>query len=111
MGNTNCSSCNAENLSLHYKCADCKKFILCENCNKNKNDHPRSHRLETYVGSKLLDDGKNNNQIHSYTKCDGCGMDQLIGVRYKCNECYDFDFAQSVIKKRKKLEVIIWQLF
>ena len=33
--------------------------------------------------------------IHDGIKCDGCGQCPLIGARYKCTVCADFDLCQS----------------
>jgi hypothetical protein len=32
-------------------------------------------------------------QVHMAVSCDGCGMNPIIGLRFKCNDCHDFDFC------------------
>lgn len=32
--------------------------------------------------------------IHNRVNCDGCGQKGIIGIRYKCAVCPDFDFCQ-----------------
>lgn len=34
-------------------------------------------------------------EIHSHVECDGCGINPILGVRYKCSVCKDFDYCQA----------------
>ncbi len=74
-----CSTCNSKITLLHFKLADSKTNTICENCYKNKSE-----------------------TVHSNIECDGCGMYPLIGVRYKCNECDDFDFCSDCHQQKKE---------
>jgi len=38
---------------------------------------------------------KHNSSVHTHVKCDGCGVFPIVGVRYKCLECPDFDFCEK----------------
>lgn len=31
--------------------------------------------------------------VHKHVNCDGCGQRGIIGIRYKCAVCSDFDFC------------------
>lgn len=33
--------------------------------------------------------------VHRGVKCDGCGMLPIIGPRYKCKDCQDFDLCHQ----------------
>lgn len=33
--------------------------------------------------------------VHSRVNCDGCGQRGIIGIRYKCSVCPDFDFCSN----------------
>ena len=120
MGN-NCSNCKGGDLKkINYKCPNCRNFILCENCfNKNEYDHPKDHDLNQYDGSTLLIENvkskkaksneyiskppvsySSSNQVHYNIQCNGCQMDPLEGVRYKCNVCYDFDLCSKCYEKK-----------
>ena len=109
MGNSNtiCSNCNKEELISYYKCVNCKIYILCEiGFDEKNNIHKKQHLLtlcsSTIKMNKKLKFVKNSlheNEIHLNTKCDGCGMMPLIGLKYKCNECYDFDLCSRCYDK------------
>jgi len=47
---------------------------------------------------KLIKDGsveKNPEDVHIFHKCDGCAVDPIVGVRYHCTVCDDFDYCQK----------------
>lgn len=31
--------------------------------------------------------------IHIGIRCDGCNVCPIVGIRYTCSECYDFDYC------------------
>jgi len=39
-------------------------------------------------------EAQNAKPIHSYVTCDGCGVKPIVGVRYKCSVCDDFDYCE-----------------
>ena len=38
---------------------------------------------------------KNEKVVHRHYICDGCEMNPIVGVRYKCAICPDFDFCEK----------------
>jgi len=36
-----------------------------------------------------------SNVIHSRVRCDGCGVNPIVGNRYKCTICEDFDYCDA----------------
>jgi len=40
-----------------------------------------------------------NTSVHEHVRCDGCQVFPIVGVRYKCNECPDFDFCEVCEEK------------
>jgi len=44
---------------------------------------------------------KNSSIIHPSVTCDGCGMYPLVGHRFKCAVCHDFDFCATCEEKSK----------
>jgi len=46
------------------------------------------------LGSALAEPGLVEDQ-HVGVTCDGCGMSPIVGLRYKCSVCPDFDFCRE----------------
>lgn len=40
-----------------------------------------------------------NTSIHQHHQCDGCGVFPIVGLRFKCTECRDFDFCEKCEKE------------
>jgi len=34
-------------------------------------------------------------EVHYGVRCDGCGVKPIVGDRYKCSACYDFDYCEK----------------
>lgn len=54
-------------------------------------------RIHTEVSSRLVPTTKKNQAevVHEGVRCDGCQMKPIIGARYKCAICHDFDFCSK----------------
>ena len=37
----------------------------------------------------------NSQVVHSLFTCDGCGVFPIVGVRYNCSRCFNFDFCEK----------------
>ena len=68
-----------------------KDFNLFNN-NPNENKEKKDKK-------EIKEDKK---EIHFCVKCDGCGMYPLIGKRYKCQTCPNFDFCEKCFEKNKE---------
>jgi hypothetical protein len=79
-----CDSCKVYPVQgRRYKCTQCNNFDYCEKCYyMNKFRHTHVFTIKT------------NKRVHSQN-CDGCGMIGIVGMRYHCETCYDFDFCYS----------------
>jgi len=55
--------------------------------------------------STLYCDEKSRNRRaeHKEHRCDGCGAYPIVGPRYECMQCDNFDLCEKCIKKRKEL--------
>jgi hypothetical protein len=40
-----------------------------------------------------------NHSHHSHVECDHCGICPIIGTRYKCAECNDYDLCEACEQK------------
>jgi len=83
-----------------FKCTVCYDFDYCENC-KNTKEHSHEFKVvQPWVHPQIPNepepaprsDGK---FVHRYCKCDGCGEKPLVGIRYKCTVCPNFDFCEK----------------
>ena len=43
----------------------------------------------------------NSVEIHNGCICNGCGEFPIVGIRYKCVDCKDFDYCQSCYEEKK----------
>ena len=84
-------------------------------CLLNKTQEITNKLAETFKGFPTLNISLNNEEdkkedskekkeqlIHRNIICDGCEMRPLIGKRYKCKECKDFDYCEDCYKKNKE---------
>ena len=51
------------------------------------------NKIIDVVSNKLKDSGKK--AVHTFVTCDGCGKHPIVGVRYKCAVCEDFDYCEE----------------
>ena len=64
--------------------------------------------IDKYPGNKLIISKDKEiciyemKEIHYHIKCVGCQMNPLIGIRYKCEECQNFDYCESCYDKNKE---------
>ena len=50
----------------------------------------------------IFENGKEKNSnkvVHPGVRCDGCGVFPIVGCRYKCSVCEDFDYCENCEKK------------
>jgi hypothetical protein len=45
--------------------------------------------------NKLSESKINNELVHKNFSCDGCGTSPIVGIRYHCTVCRDFDFCED----------------
>ncbi|KAI8840333.1 hypothetical protein BJ741DRAFT_49949 [Chytriomyces cf. hyalinus JEL632] len=81
-----CNGCQKANFSgPRYKCAHCADFDFCSDCVKDAaRQHDSAHSFFKLTHA---------NQIHSLIFCDGCKIRGIVGPRYKCQQCADYDLC------------------
>lgn len=54
-------------------------------------------RTKNNVHHNVNDSNNDNGRkaIHPFVTCDGCGAHPIVGVRYKCSVCDDFDYCEE----------------
>ncbi|KAI8867489.1 hypothetical protein GQ42DRAFT_126666, partial [Ramicandelaber brevisporus] len=103
-----CDSCSVQISGARHKCASCEDYDLCSVCVKRRDDvHTKFHRFVTIPTASEADTAKAERsvigQVHSNVLCDVCDH-EIVGVRYKCFECPDFDMCAECEGKLKHPE-------
>jgi len=81
-----------------FVCSECSHFSLCQNCYFNSyssqlkvRGHNEKHKVELIVEPRQ--------QVKKSVKCNGCGVKPIVKVRYKCENCFDFDLCEDCYTK------------
>lgn len=94
--NVFCDSCKiCPLINKRFHCVVCPDFDLCESCvDFTNNSHNQSHDMI------LMKQPRNTlieHVIHNDVTCDGCKTTPIIGVRFKCTVCDDFDLCSKCV--------------
>ena len=82
-----------------------------EECKEDLINESKIQATQIVMESKLKMEENNNDNIetpcsvekHSGTVCNGCGLFNIQGVRYKCIQCGDFDFCEQCFEDKKNI--------
>lgn len=114
-----CIGCVSASLSGEfYKCLQCLNYELCPACFEKRYES-RGH-ISGHAFARFLTPGelfgetinrvdvtlekvkvKFNDENHEHVTCDGCGTGPLIGPRFKCDHCYDYDLCINCVNVGK----------
>ena len=84
-----------------YRCKKCPDFDFCEKCyQKEKENHrheftkiekPKNTRRMGHKNTKYCQRGI----VHKNIRCEGCGLDPMVGYRYMCTICDDYNLCEN----------------
>ena len=87
-----CDGCNAcPIVGPRFKCTICPDFDLCEAC-EQRAAHP--HPMIKFTAPEQAAES-----IHEHVECDVCHMCPIIGTRFKCAVCRNFDMCAACERK------------
>jgi len=89
-----CDGCGMSPIvGTRYKCSVCPDYDLCQAC-EAKDVHPKEHPLVQY---RLSAETK---PVHHGVVCDGCNKGPIVGTRFKCQVCADYDLCEECEAKQ-----------
>jgi hypothetical protein len=108
-----CDSCGTMPiLGVRHKCTVCEDYDLCGNCFAKK-DHDPSHiflcirrpgHLNPAHVPCLYPEGWRSTSVfrgntHVGIRCSHCGLFPVVGVRYRCENCPDYNLCEKCGKE------------
>lgn len=101
-----CDKCQKENIQgLRMKCITCKNYDLCEDCYKTKSSFHPYHSFQIISEPEKIQEKiqQPKKTIHKNVQCDGCYINPVVGTRYMCLNCNNYDLCERCFEKRKDL--------
>lgn len=115
-----CNGChNLRILSDRYKCLQCENYNLCGSCfekRRETRDHRSGHTFAHFkIPMELFGEPitKANEEVtltkfrerfarveHTDVTCKGCQIKPIIGIRFKCDTCHDYDLCFDCMEKQ-----------
>jgi len=103
-----CDGCNQVPIvGARFKCTVCHDYDLCEKC-EAKGTHDPAHPLVKMLKPRTCPYGagrrfwRGNHQAaqegqatHFGVACDGCGQSPIVGNRFKCTTCPNYDLCDA----------------
>jgi next-to-BRCA1 protein 1 len=105
--------------SDRYKCLQCEDYDLCGDCFEKRREtkqHKSGHAFAHFkIPMELFGEPitKPNDEVtltkfkerfatieHTNVTCDGCEKMPIIGIRFKCDTCCDYDLCLECMEKQ-----------
>ena len=105
--------------SDHYRCLECADFDVCDMCFEKRVEvegHKNGHAFVHFrMPKELFGDPVNDNHRdvtlkkltsrfehvkHQNIMCNGCEAENIVGIRFKCDTCPNFDLCLKCMKKK-----------
>lgn len=111
-----CDSCNAYPIvGNRYKCSVCPDYDLCQTCHsQEKHKEHTLNKVEArspfaFRHCPWARGNQNNGQVVHRAICDSCSQ-RIVGIRYKCNTCPDYDLCEKCEKSKVHAEHTFTQI-
>ncbi|EPY54317.1 transcription like zf-ZZ type zinc finger protein [Schizosaccharomyces cryophilus OY26] len=105
-----CDACEQPIRNLRLKCGTCDDYDLCDSCFRS-NDHSKIHNFVRITKAYPYGispfqlppsfssdtDFARTSLVHRSSQCDSCQAHPIVGNRYKCLVCKDFDLCSECI--------------
>lgn len=115
-----CQSCGTTRiLKERYRCLECVSYDLCGTCFEQRcetHTHDANHAMIRFSGpnevfsEQVLDvdqmitlkffKEKFSQEIHANIECKICRMSPIVGLRFKCDICHDYDVCLQCMEQR-----------
>jgi len=93
-----CDGCNESPIvGIRYKCSVCPDYDNCSSC-EAKQVHPADHPMLKMHPQN--DSNKQPSNVHTDVRCDGCSVRPIVGTRYKCSVCPNYDLCEKCESKQ-----------
>ena len=108
-----CDGCQMSPIiGKRYKCEACPNFDFCEKCFLEKSkEHGHSFKnvkeedemkealkkISKYIIHQV------EKPVHYMISCNGCGMNHIVGKRFKCTECENFNYCEKCEKMYRNI--------
>ena len=108
-----CDGCQMSPIiGKRYKCEACPNFDFCEKCFLEKSkEHGHSFKnvkeedemkealkkISNYIIHQV------EKPVHYMISCNGCGMNHIVGKRFKCTECENFNYCEKCEKMYRNI--------
>jgi hypothetical protein len=115
-----CNGCHTLPIySDRYKCLQCDDYDLCGDCFEKRREteqHKSGHAFAHFtIPMELFGESitKVNDEVtlvkfkerfatmeHTNVTCDGCEKTPIIGIRFKCDTCHNYDLCLECMEKQ-----------
>eukprot|EP00818_Percolomonas_sp_WS_P004767 CAMPEP_0117445930 /NCGR_PEP_ID=MMETSP0759-20121206/6062_1 /TAXON_ID=63605 /ORGANISM="Percolomonas cosmopolitus, Strain WS" /LENGTH=3647 /DNA_ID=CAMNT_0005238147 /DNA_START=274 /DNA_END=11217 /DNA_ORIENTATION=- len=104
-----CNHCGKRIIGVRFHCTVCDDFDLCSRCIRKIRVHHETHvflkirrpvdcvpaSLPLLYTSRWANSAHYRSNNHYSVKCNACGKSPIVGVRYWCENCEDYNLCEK----------------